>query len=114
MTVNAPSAGPAPGPRAGATAPPEAPGRLAQGKVIELAPPAEVPAAGEPRESVGHRAGLHKTPDALQLTSSAAVVVDQTTGQVLFRKNEDAVLPIASLTKLMTAIVISEAKLPPD
>jgi D-alanyl-D-alanine endopeptidase (penicillin-binding protein 7) len=31
---------------------------------------------------------------------------------VLFRKNDNAVLPIASLTKLMTGLVISEAQLP--
>jgi D-alanyl-D-alanine endopeptidase (penicillin-binding protein 7) len=30
------------------------------------------------------------------------------------RKNDSAVLPIASLTKLMTGLIISEAKLPMD
>jgi D-alanyl-D-alanine endopeptidase (penicillin-binding protein 7) len=33
---------------------------------------------------------------------------------VLFSKNDSAVLPIASLTKLMTGLIISEAKLPMD
>jgi D-alanyl-D-alanine endopeptidase (penicillin-binding protein 7) len=33
-------------------------------------------------------------------------VVDQDTSEVLFSKNDKAVLPIASLTKLMTGVVI--------
>ena len=41
-----------------------------------------------------------------------ALVIDQDTREVLFRKNDNAVLPIASLTKLMTGLVISEAQLP--
>ena len=41
-----------------------------------------------------------------------ALVVDQETQEVLFRNNDHAVLPIASLTKLMTGLVISEANLP--
>ena len=43
-----------------------------------------------------------------------AFVVDQDTREVLFSKNEQAVLPIASLTKLMTGLVVTEAKLPAD
>jgi D-alanyl-D-alanine carboxypeptidase len=42
------------------------------------------------------------------------LVIDQDTREVLFSKNEEAVLPIASLTKLMTGLIISEAKLPMD
>jgi D-alanyl-D-alanine endopeptidase (penicillin-binding protein 7) len=62
--------------------------------------------------SFGQLAGLHGVPDALALKSSAALVVDQDTQEVLFRKNESAVLPIASITKLMTGLLVSEAKLP--
>ena len=40
--------------------------------------------------------------------------MDQDTREVLFSKNDSAVLPIASLTKLMTGLVVSEAKLPGD
>lgn len=64
--------------------------------------------------SVGEAAGLHRTPDPLALKSSAAMVIDQDTDEVLFSKNADVVLPIASLTKLMTALVIAQAKLPLD
>jgi D-alanyl-D-alanine endopeptidase (penicillin-binding protein 7) len=48
---------------------------------------------------------------ALNLKSTAALVLDQN-GQVLYAKNDDAVVPIASLTKLMTALVTLEADLP--
>lgn len=64
--------------------------------------------------SYGQMAGLHGARDALDLKSSVAFVVDQDTQEVLFRKNELAVLPIASITKLMTGVVISESKLPMD
>jgi D-alanyl-D-alanine carboxypeptidase (penicillin-binding protein 5/6) len=45
------------------------------------------------------------TPDAfanIPLQAKAAIVYDLTTGQVLFAKNDDAQLPLASLTKLLT------------
>jgi D-alanyl-D-alanine endopeptidase (penicillin-binding protein 7) len=71
-----------------------------------------VAAARPVRASFGQMAGLHATSDALGLNSSVALVVDQETNEVLFSKNDHAVLPIASLTKLMTALVIAEANLP--
>ena len=40
--------------------------------------------------------------------------MDQDTNEVLFSKNSLAILPIASLTKLMTAVVVTEADLPLD
>ncbi|MFM2067850.1 MAG: hypothetical protein RLZZ584_2759 [Pseudomonadota bacterium] len=64
--------------------------------------------------SYGRQEGLHGTRDALALKSSVALVLDQDTSEVLFSKNADAVLPIASLTKLMTALVVVEAALPLD
>lgn len=65
-----------------------------------------------PRLSFGQMAGLQHTEDALDLKSNAALVIDQDTREVLFSKNDHAVLPIASLTKLMTGLIISEAHLP--
>ena len=62
--------------------------------------------------SFGQVAGLHATGDELALKSSVALVVDQDTNEVLFSKNPSAVLPIASITKLMTALVVTEAALP--
>jgi len=46
----------------------------------------------------------------LVLKSASAVVLDQTTGAVLFEKNPNAQVPIASITKLMTAMVALDAK----
>lgn len=66
------------------------------------------------RPSEGMQAGLHKTQDSLDLKSSVALVVDQDTNEILFQKNSDAVLPIASITKLMTALVTVEARLSLD
>jgi len=66
------------------------------------------------RPSFGEISGLHSTPDALDLKSSVALVLDQDTDEVLFSKNSQAVLPIASITKLMTAVVVTEAGLPLD
>lgn len=67
----------------------------------------------EPRASFGRAAGLHQSSDALDLRSSVALVIDQDTHEVLLRKNDHAVLPIASLTKLMTALVIHDGNLSP-
>jgi D-alanyl-D-alanine endopeptidase (penicillin-binding protein 7) len=45
-------------------------------------------------------------PDQVFLRSSSALVQDATSGETLFAKNAEAVLPIASITKLMTAMVV--------
>ena len=66
------------------------------------------------RPSFGQLAGLHTTLDQLDLKSSVALVIDQDTREVLLSKNDLAVLPIASITKLMTGLIVSEAKLPAD
>ncbi|MBA4261054.1 MAG: hypothetical protein C0443_03260 [Comamonadaceae bacterium] len=68
----------------------------------------------QPRLSAGERLGLRESEDPLDLNSSVALVVDQETSEVLFSKNDTAVLPIASLTKLMTGLVIADASLPMD
>lgn len=57
------------------------------------------------KSAVAGRAG------APELKSSAALVVDQS-GRALFAKNVDHVVPIASITKLMTAMVVIDAGLP--
>jgi serine-type D-Ala-D-Ala endopeptidase (penicillin-binding protein 7) len=66
------------------------------------------------RASFGQLYGLHSTDDPLELKSSVALVIDQDTNQILLSKNPQAVLPIASITKLMTALVVTEAQLPLD
>lgn len=54
------------------------------------------------------------TPQKLSIQSSAAIILDQQSGEVLFGKNPSNVLPIASITKLMTAMVVLDAGLDPD
>ncbi|MBA3771914.1 MAG: D-alanyl-D-alanine endopeptidase [Ramlibacter sp.] len=83
---------------------------FAMGKRRSVVHVAMVPA----RPSYGKLAGLHSVQDQLDLKSSVALVIDQDTREVLFSKNDSAVLPIASLTKLMTGLIVSEAKLPMD
>ena len=71
-----------------------------------------VATSGAKGASFGQLYGLHQTQDPLELKSSVALVVDQETNEVMLSKNTEAVLPIASLTKLMTALVVLEARLP--
>ena len=67
------------------------------------------------RPSFSPVAGRHAAAgDLPMLRSSVALVIDQDTQEVLVSKNDRAVLPIASLTKLMTGLVISQAGLPLD
>jgi serine-type D-Ala-D-Ala endopeptidase (penicillin-binding protein 7) len=84
------------------------PQRVAAANVRRAAPRSAV------RRSAARTAGRSKATDQLGLKSTVALVVDQDTSQVLFSKNSEAVLPIASLTKLMTALVVMEAGLPLD
>ncbi len=81
---------------------------------IALAAPAQ---AGE-----GHKHTRHATKVALKkpksdtpnLRSGIALIYDEATQRPLFAKEADTVAPIASITKLMTAMVILDAQLPMD
>jgi D-alanyl-D-alanine endopeptidase (penicillin-binding protein 7) len=48
------------------------------------------------------------------LKSHAVLVIDEAHGQILYAKNPENVMPIASITKLMTAMVVLDAGLPLD
>jgi D-alanyl-D-alanine endopeptidase (penicillin-binding protein 7) len=50
----------------------------------------------------------------LNLASSSALVLDNESGKVLYGKNADSIVPIASITKLMTAMVVLDANLEPS
>jgi D-alanyl-D-alanine endopeptidase (penicillin-binding protein 7) len=56
--------------------------------------------------SAGDAAGLNLTHDPLALASSVALVLDQSNSEILFEKNANVALPIASITKLMTGLVV--------
>jgi serine-type D-Ala-D-Ala endopeptidase (penicillin-binding protein 7) len=60
--------------------------------------------------TAGDLAGRHAMRDPQALKSNAALVLDQGSSQVLFEKNASLALPIASLTKLMTALIVVEAR----
>ena len=53
-----------------------------------------------------------ETSSQLKVRSNIAAVADADTSQLLYQKNADKITPIASITKLMTAIVTLDAKLP--
>src|SRR5918996_1098819 len=55
-----------------------------------------------------------KPQKAVYLRSSSALVLDAETGEIVLDKNADAVTPIASITKLMTAIVVLDRDLDLD
>ncbi len=65
--------------------------------------------------SAGHVEARNRADDALpaahrlSLRSAAAIIQDQETGEILYVKNASAVAPIASITKLMTAMVVLDA-----
>jgi D-alanyl-D-alanine endopeptidase (penicillin-binding protein 7) len=59
--------------------------------------------------TMGDLAGLNLTHDPLDLKSNVAFVLDQANSEVLFEKNSNVALPIASITKMMTGLVVVEA-----
>ncbi|WOE77652.1 D-alanyl-D-alanine endopeptidase [Pseudomonas protegens] len=50
----------------------------------------------------------------LHIASGSALLLDLQTNKVIYSSNPDVVVPIASVTKLMTAMVVLDAKLPLD
>jgi serine-type D-Ala-D-Ala endopeptidase (penicillin-binding protein 7) len=69
-------------------------------------------AAWEPPPKALRRVSMAEVdPGRLALYSSSALVIDQETGQALLEKHADVQVPIASITKLMTAMVVLDAKL---
>lgn len=81
-------------------------GRRATPRVAVASAMAGVPSV----MTAGDLAGLHLTRDPLALDSNVALVMDQASNEMLFEKNSNVALPIASITKLMTSIVVVEAQ----
>lgn len=80
---------------------------------VTVTRPASNAATGA-RPSFATAMGLRGQHDDLSLKSSVAMVVNQDTNDVLFEKNTGVSLPIASITKLMAAMVVLDADLPMD
>jgi D-alanyl-D-alanine endopeptidase (penicillin-binding protein 7) len=57
---------------------------------------------------------VFKLTSAPKLHSAIALIYDERTGRPLYTKNAQNIAPIASITKLMTAMVVLDAKLPMD
>jgi len=64
-------------------------------------------------EAHGHHR-VRTASDGPGLRSASALVIDETHSSVLYSRNADVAAPIASITKLLTALVIADAKLPLD
>ena len=85
-------------------------------KAEQPAPSSIIRVSVPQRSSLGQIQGLSPNrgnfgPD---LFSNVAFAMDQRTGQVLVNKNGHFVSPIASITKLMTAVITMDANLPMD
>lgn len=66
-------------------------------------------------KTAGQFANLLFTPSsAPKLASAIALIYDEQSGSTLYAKNATSVVPIASITKLMTAMVVLDAGLPLD
>ena len=74
-------------------------------------PSAAIGALGIARRMHTSRADGGRRPG---LRSASALVIDETHSSVLYSRNADVAAPIASITKLLTALVIADAKLPLD
>lgn len=66
-----------------------------------LSAPAPVAKIQEPADSNAY--------ESVRLSAKAAIVYDLTTGKVLYEKNAEAQLPLASLTKLLTLYAAADA-----
>jgi D-alanyl-D-alanine endopeptidase (penicillin-binding protein 7) len=80
-------------------------------KIVAIAALAAVLALPIGFAQAGEQKKGAKKSDEVFLRSAVALVQDAASGETLFAKNQGAVLPIASITKLMTAIVILDAGL---
>ncbi len=58
----------------------------------------------------GAAARVRAVPNEPGLKSSAVLIVDDRTGSPLYSRRSDDSMPIASITKLMTSLVVTEAK----
>jgi D-alanyl-D-alanine endopeptidase (penicillin-binding protein 7) len=80
-----------------------------------LAVPGDEGLAKASKSLASHRqyaaVNVNRAPQRLVLHSAAALVEDQRTGECLIQKHASAVVPIASITKLMTAMVVLDAQM---
>ncbi|HXQ63835.1 MAG TPA: D-alanyl-D-alanine endopeptidase [Steroidobacteraceae bacterium] len=69
----------------------------------------------DPGQTPAHHRASHRARTGLAgpvLRSGSALIIDESTSAVLFARHADLATPIASITKLMTALVVLEANQP--
>lgn len=72
-------------------------------------------AAASAVNAVDHKSDAASSADELpRLSANAVFVMDQNSREVLVSKNDKVVMPIASLTKLMTGLLVADARLSLD
>lgn len=76
----------------------------------QLTPIARKGAGSASKAKLVHASDSWHEAQKLALYSASALVFDQSAGGALFQKNADAVSPIASITKLMTAMVVLDSQ----
>lgn len=76
--------------------------------------PAFATTAAKPAAKAPARTGVVTGKHDPQIRSSAVLIIDESDSSVLLSRNADVAVPIASITKLMTALVVLEAGLPLD
>ncbi len=87
-------------------------GALAEGSTtLDLSSISNLPSEYQYIPSISQGTPVQGTP---QLQSTVALIVDQAEGKTLYAKNPHLKTPIASITKLMTAMVLLDANLPMD
>lgn len=76
--------------------------------------PSRLLASKKPRDNAPHNWGDWNGPvgGSPGLHSHAALLLDMQNGEALYQKNATQIVPIASITKLMTAMVMLDANLP--
>ncbi len=85
----------------------------AAGPGARAAAAAQTGASNAPPASHASSSG-HAAHGGPGVRSNVALVIDAAQGETLYAKHEDQVAPIASITKLMTAMVVLDAQLPLD
>ncbi|AXS79116.1 D-alanyl-D-alanine endopeptidase [Dechloromonas sp. HYN0024] len=91
-------------------APRKVAGKSASGKTMAATGSKTQLAHGVSKKHIRHAALADMDPSRLALYSASALVIDQSNGQVMLEKHPDMVVPIASISKLMTAMVVLDAK----
>jgi D-alanyl-D-alanine endopeptidase (penicillin-binding protein 7) len=86
-------------------------GKQAKSAVATKAPKNAVASVEPARKSLRRVSMADVDPGRLALYSASALVIDQESGRPLLEKQADAVVPIASISKLMTAMVVLDARL---